>query len=615
MNVMNVGPNPPTAPPCFLYTTETDEIPDDVQRVRIEPSVRKLADSAFLRIQERLSFLEFPNNAQLETLHQGVFMSYQALKVVIFPPSLRVIEKHAFLDCRNLVSVRFPQEGQLDTIEEAAFCECISLGPIEFPSTLSKIGQGAFHDCQKMIFPDLPQSLEAIDDDTFTSCESLQQIVLPPHFKIVGKRAFNYCSGLVSISLPQGITTIDEGAFNGCCSLLSIGAIPPSCTRLGRAAFNGCDALVSVELPLGLSVIAEDTFRWCTSLKTISIPRTVSILEKYAFANCRNLESVELQEGLEVIEAFAFLGCEALVNVAVPSTVFQMDSNAFSNCDLLLSIFSYDADHLTNGLMKRFEQLPVHRLLYFHLHSQTMEPNMSTTILEHLEHAMAEEIDCNEGGRDVFGMTPLHMIALQSSLPNVVVCRRLLAEYPCNLATRDSIRGYLPIEYACVRNAAVPIVELMANTQQTELPESRIDWTQLIRLSVEIASRDLLKFLVRQSVANRLQSLGLMQWKQDVYNAIDDIPEAFNKDGRRKQIDLVASLVAKYEEKEQCSLFELALWKMQIDKQRLANNYELTVDDRQNCRINCGDETIIPIVLKFLGTLKREILPPTAMIS
>jgi hypothetical protein len=57
-------------------------------------------------------------------------------------------------------------------------------------------------------------------------------------------------------------------------------------------------------------------------------------------------------------------------------------------------------------------------------------------------------------------------------------------------------------------------------------------------------SCDLLKLLARYSIATRLQSLGLRQWKVDIGNAIQDIPEALNELARKRQIDLVVSFLA-----------------------------------------------------------------------
>jgi hypothetical protein len=395
---------------------------------------------------------------------------------------------------------------------------------------------------------------------------------------------------------------MEETAFAGY-YLLGTAAIPFSCTIIDRAAFDGCDALVSVELPMWLSVIEEETFRSCRSLKTISIPCTVTVLQRCAFWNCECLKSIELPEGLQIIGENSFDGCQSLINVAVPSTVFQMGTNAFQNCKLLLNAFSNDEDDLVDALMRRFQKLPVHKFCYYHVATQGQKESTSTATLKHLERAIAQETD-GKGGKDIFGMTPLHIMML-SARPNLAVCLRLLVEYPSNLTTRDTIGGNLPVDYACKRDAPVQIVELMVDTQRTRLPGFEMDWHELIVSTIASVSCDLLKLLVRYSIATRLQSLGLRQWKVDIGNTIQDIPEALNEPARKRQIDLVMSVLALYERKEILSLLEMALWKMKNDEWKLVisrhQDCELTGDDRQNSRINCGDVIIISNVLPFLG--------------
>eukprot|EP00980_Cylindrotheca_fusiformis_P004630 scaffold991_cov128-Cylindrotheca_fusiformis.AAC.2 len=591
------------SPFCFVYTNDTGETPSlGVQRIRVDAAVTELTENVFSDVTQELWCLEFVHNAMLQTIPQRLFMSCHSLKHVVLPPSLRLIASHAFLDCRNLVSVQIPTEASLERIDVAAFCDCTSLKSIEFPPTLSYIGTCAFYNCQALVFPILPNTIEVIEQECFTACDSFIDVVLPLFLKKVGMEAFSYCTGLKSVFFPCGLEVIERLAFRGCCGLESV-HIPRTCTEIGQAAFSGCDALSSIELPVGLTEIHEAMFRRCLSLKIIYIPPTVTILGPGVFEECSALESIELPYGLDSIGGQAFFRCKSLVNIAIPKTVEHMGVRAFDECDLLLKPYSNDEEALIYDLMKRFETLPVHDFCYnrFASRAQPLEQEQITQ-MEDLEESILHEAAIDPGV-DIFGMTPLH-IAVLSGRPDYTLCRWLLTKYPSSVATKDAIGGNSPITYACRTNAPLSIVKLLVDTQMTILPSSEIDWKGLIDSAIPSASSDMLKLLVRYSVAISLQCIGLRRWRSNIENAIEGIPEATNGVPRKLQIMLVVVLVGIYTQKERLSLLETALWKMKIDEQKsmIGNhpNVKLTDEMRQDCRISCGGEIIIPMVLSYL---------------
>ena len=71
------------------------------------------------------------------------------IKTVYIPSSVKKIEKEAFRDCQNLVSITF-SEG-LEEIGEHAFLGCKKLTSIHFPSSLRKIGNEALYGCKKLV--------------------------------------------------------------------------------------------------------------------------------------------------------------------------------------------------------------------------------------------------------------------------------------------------------------------------------------------------------------------------------------------------------------------------------------------------------------------------------
>jgi hypothetical protein len=77
---------------------------------------------------------------------------------VTIDPSVKVIEASAFIRCTKLIHVELV-EG-LEKIDEWAFEGCTSLENVFIPSTINRIGYGAFEGCTKLIRVELVEGLE-----------------------------------------------------------------------------------------------------------------------------------------------------------------------------------------------------------------------------------------------------------------------------------------------------------------------------------------------------------------------------------------------------------------------------------------------------------------------
>jgi hypothetical protein len=69
-------------------------------------------------------------------------------------------------------------------------------------------------------------------------------------------------------------------------------------------------------------------------LRSIFIPRSVTIIGRQAFQGCENLESVEFEKGssLFIIQEGAFDGCRSLTEFIIPESVFVIEASAFRGC-------------------------------------------------------------------------------------------------------------------------------------------------------------------------------------------------------------------------------------------------------------------------------------------
>lgn len=76
--------------------------------------------------------------------------------------------------------------------------------------------------------------------------------------------------------------------------------------------------------------IGENAFERCVELVSVTIPKTVSIIQKRAFSFCENLEYLYIANGVSVIEEEAFVNCDRLAEVALPSSITSVGYNAFA---------------------------------------------------------------------------------------------------------------------------------------------------------------------------------------------------------------------------------------------------------------------------------------------
>lgn len=163
------------------------------------------------------------------------------IKTVIIGDGITNVGRYAFLDCKNITSVKIAD-------------------------TVTEIKIGAFANCTSLESVIIPDAVTTINTTSFTGCTSLKTVKLGSGVNAI-YRAFQNCTSLKSIYLPDGVT-----AING--------------------AFEGCTSLESINLPKGVTIIEKNTFKGCTSLKSISIHNAVHLINTDAFKDCPNLTDV-----------------------------------------------------------------------------------------------------------------------------------------------------------------------------------------------------------------------------------------------------------------------------------------------------------------------------------
>jgi hypothetical protein len=111
---------------------------------------------------------------------------------VIVDPSVKEIGARAFKKCTRLMNVELC-DG-LELIDREAFSGCTSLKQISIPSSVKKVGSLAFYYCKRLTNVELSDGLESIERCAFVLCSSLQQIIIPSSVKVIGGEAFEFCN-------------------------------------------------------------------------------------------------------------------------------------------------------------------------------------------------------------------------------------------------------------------------------------------------------------------------------------------------------------------------------------------------------------------------------------
>ena len=127
------------------------------------------------------------------------------------------------------------------------------------------------------------------------------------------------------------VTQVGENAFRDCAAITSV-TLPKTLSIIEASAFAGCVALEKINTPQPLSVIGDYAFDGCVSLKEFSLDASVSSLGKGCFRGCSALKTIEFPSSFTEIPDEAFYGCISLEEIRCPATVMKIGKDAFGEC-------------------------------------------------------------------------------------------------------------------------------------------------------------------------------------------------------------------------------------------------------------------------------------------
>ena len=562
-------------------------------------------------------------------------------------PLVTVIPEGAFRTRRELEQIDLP-EG-LVRIGDKAFSNCGSLRIINIPSTVTEIGNCAFDHCRKLDRAVLPEGLQTLGYYAFRCCTSLQRINIPSNIETIEEGAFMTCDSLSEVLFPEGLREMKEDAFYNCKSLIKV-ILPASLRSIGVEAFEFCSKLNEVHIPDNLWRISERAFMYCNITNFRFSPLIGNVIDVSIVGSITSLVSLELSENVAWLEdnhddndPFTDINVR---NIALPSGCDTTAIWCLGDFDDLGVAFPeiYGGDEGRNirpaldALMHRFDNLPIHKICYYQSYHDT------EITLQHLQREIntskiSGQINTTGKQQDRLGMTPLHILAC-STMQNTQMYSLLINKYPETLMIKDKW-GDVPLLYAIWCNSPSEVIELLVesykslhpdfefdwsgmiltlakryvplaniqrlvNTQQNSFPEQEYDMQQVVmELASSVKVIETLRYLLRISITERLESLDISKWNIDLENCIKllpDVDDETNDRDREEETQAVYNRLATYESiKEGTSVLELALWKAKIDTNR---NKKAKIDGdvsyRDQCRINCRADIIIRNVLPYL---------------
>lgn len=134
------------------------------------------------------------------------------------------------------------------------------------------------------------------------------------------------------------VTQIGENAFKGCTAITSV-TLPKTLTIIEASAFAGCSALETINTPQPLSEIRDYAFDGCRSLKAFSLDASISVLGKGCFRGCASLKTVKFPTSFTEIPDEAFYGCASFEEIRCPATLMKIGEDAFGGCAHVKEIY------------------------------------------------------------------------------------------------------------------------------------------------------------------------------------------------------------------------------------------------------------------------------------
>jgi hypothetical protein len=179
----------------FVYTGEGEaEVPDDVVRVRVDPSVTSIPYKAFDR-RKKLAEVELYEGL-VEIGEESFEWCDRSITKINIPNSLRRIGDSAFY-----ASLRTPirLHDDIESIGEFAFAFCIFTN-FRIPPLITAIPDNLLRGCTSIFSLELSSIITRINDGAFCNCFCLRNVAFPPDAVIGVNILFEKRNGFFTVA-------------------------------------------------------------------------------------------------------------------------------------------------------------------------------------------------------------------------------------------------------------------------------------------------------------------------------------------------------------------------------------------------------------------------------
>lgn len=269
----------------------------------------------------------------------------------------------------KITSVTIP--ATVTSISSSVFEGCTSLTTVTY-NTATKVAEGMFKGCTALATVTLCDDLSEIGNSAFSGCTSLPKINLNK-VAMVGTKSFEKCTGLTEITIgnPDITFHIYGDSFTGVTNATF--AVPKDSVLSadGGILYSGTKLVIDIDsranviVKEGTTEIAPNAFRNNTKVETITLPKSVEIINGYnTFSGCTNLRSINLEnvtrfetnemygkdsedtfKGTKITElqltygaAKVFRSMTALTKVTFVGDYAIVENEAFKGCTALTTI-------------------------------------------------------------------------------------------------------------------------------------------------------------------------------------------------------------------------------------------------------------------------------------
>lgn len=300
----------------------------------------------------------------------------------------------AFKDMKRLLTVKLPSKAV--RLGNEIFDGCSSLVSVKFGDKVTEIGDYAFRNCSYLYFVELPESLEGIGNGCFAKTNCIQTFTAPATLKYIGAQAFAECPTLRSVDLSASkVEIIGYETFWNCGHLREV-ILPESLWTIDDRAFYSTP-INTIVFPERVQYIGSNAFSE-TGLLAVNLPSKILQIESAAFTNCKLMNSVSLGRSLSIIEEYAFAGNSKIMNIssfaANPPTV---DSSVFDGiskrkCNVAIPTVNF-WDYLNAPVWGGFSQLNNDLSVETDISEDADVSVAEETVAEELENIVGAEED------------------------------------------------------------------------------------------------------------------------------------------------------------------------------------------------------------------------------